>query len=136
MRYLADSNVWIHYLKRRNSAVEAKLRTTPVADIAVCSVVWAELLHGARKYEVPADRVARIERTLLPYASLPFNDSAARHYADIRGTLEEGGNIIGANDLLIASIARAHSLTVATGNVAEFSRVPGLAVEDWTRDPK
>ena len=46
--------------------------------------------------------------------------------------LERAGTIIGANDLLIASIARAHNLTVATGNEAEFSRVPGLRVENWT----
>jgi hypothetical protein len=40
--------------------------------------------------------------------------------------------VIGANDLLIASIALAHGLIVATGNVREFQRIPGLAVEDWT----
>lgn len=39
---------------------------------------------------------------------------------------------IRANDLFIASIARAHNLTVATGNDDEFSRVPGLSIENWT----
>jgi predicted nucleic acid-binding protein len=51
MRYLVDTNIWIRYLKHAGSAIEAKLRITPVAEVAVCSVVWAELVHGARKYE-------------------------------------------------------------------------------------
>ena len=71
MRYLIDTNIWIYYLKRTGSSVEFRLRQTRATDIAVCSVVWAELLHGARKYEKRDERVARIERTLAPYRSLP-----------------------------------------------------------------
>jgi len=36
-----------------------------------------------------------------------------------------------ANDLLIAAQALALGLTVVTANVDEFSRVPGLGVENW-----
>ena len=46
MPYLLDTNAWIHYLKHANSPVQARLRKTPVQDVAVCSIVWAELLHG------------------------------------------------------------------------------------------
>jgi len=131
MRYLVDTNAWIHYLKHPGSAVEARLRRTPADEIAVCSVVWAELLHGARKYEKGDERVARIERTLSPFRSLPFDDPAARRYAEIRDTLETRGQVIGPNDLLIAAIALQHNLTLVTNN-REFSRVPGLNIEDWT----
>ena len=41
------------------------------------------------------------------------------------------GNPIGPNDLMIASIARSRGLTVVTHNTGEFSRVPGLTLEDW-----
>ena len=131
MRYLLDTNTWIDYLKRGISPVAARLRQTPASDIAVCSVVWAELLHGARKYEKRDERVERIERTLGPFRSLPFDDAAARRYAEIRDVLERRGEIIGPNDLLIAAIALSHDLTVVTNN-REFSRVNGLSVEDWT----
>ena len=131
MRYLLDTNAWIHYLKHAASPVEARLRRTPAHEVAVCSVVWAELLHGARKYEKRNERVARIERTLSPYRSLPFDDAAARRYAEIRDVLETRGEIIGPNDLLIAAIALTHGLTLVTNN-REFSRVPGLIIEDWT----
>jgi tRNA(fMet)-specific endonuclease VapC len=75
--------------------------------------------------------VARIERTLSPYRSLPFDDAAARRYAEIRDVLETRGEVIGPNDLLIAAIALTHGLTLVTNN-REFSRVPGLTSEDWT----
>jgi tRNA(fMet)-specific endonuclease VapC len=38
---------------------------------------------------------------------------------------------IGGNDALIAAIAVTHGLTVITHNTREFSRVPGLKIEDW-----
>lgn len=74
--------------------------------------------------------MARIERTLAPFRSLPFDDLAARRYAEIRDVLETRRQIIGPNDLLIAAIALTHGLTLVTNN-GEFRRVPGLAVEDW-----
>ena len=129
MRYLLDTNVWTHYLKFA-APVEDRLRQTPARDIAVCSVVWAELLHGARKYGRREERVAKVERTLSPFRSLPFDDAAARHYAEIRDDLETRGAIIGPNDLLIAAIALANDLTLVTSD-REFSRIEGLRTEDW-----
>lgn len=49
----------------------------------------------------------------------------------MRAYLDGKGTPIGPNDLMIASIARAHSLTLVTHNTSEFSRVPGLKLEDW-----
>ena len=65
------------------------------------------------------------------FASLPFDDAAAQHYAEIRHHLEVQGRAIGPNDLKIAAIARAHGLTLVSTD-QEFSRVPGLDVEDWS----
>ena len=74
--------------------------------------------------------MAKVERTLSPFRSLPFDDAAARHYAEIRDDLETRGAIIGPNDLLIAAIALANDLTLVTSN-HEFSRIEGLRTEDW-----
>ena len=65
------------------------------------------------------------------YKSLPFDDRCAEAYGRIRARLAEVGSIIGPNDLLIASIAVVHGATLVTHNVREFSRVEGLAYEDW-----
>lgn len=126
MRYLLDTNVWIHYLKAA-VPVENRLRQTPAREIAVCSVVWAELLHGARKYGRREERMAKVERALSPFR---FDDAAARRYAEIRDDLETRGAIIGPNDLLIAAIALANDLTLVTSD-HEFSWVEGLRTEDW-----
>jgi len=64
--------------------------------------------------------------------NLPFDLPAARRYARIRDHLERAGQVIGGNDLMIAAIALTHGLTLVTNNGAEFQRVPGLQVEDWT----
>lgn len=42
---------------------------------------------------------------------------------------------IGAQDLRIAAIALLHDFTVVTSNERDFTRVPGLKVEDWTATP-
>ena len=60
-----------------------------------------------------------------------FDRDAARIYGSLRADLERAGTMIGPNDLMIASIALAHGLTLVTHNAAEFARVPGLKVEDW-----
>ena len=131
MRYLLDTNIWIFYLKHVDSPLVSHLQKTSANEIAVCSVVWAELLHGARKYQQREDRIARVEKTLSPFRSLPFDDEAARHYAFIRDDLETRGEVIGPNDLMIAAIARSRDLTLVSNN-GEFRRVDGLVFEDWT----
>jgi tRNA(fMet)-specific endonuclease VapC len=67
----------------------------------------------------------RIRLSVLPY------DRAAEHFGQFRTLLESAGASIGPYDLQIASIAMARGLVVVTHNVNEFSRVPGLVIEDW-----
>jgi tRNA(fMet)-specific endonuclease VapC len=132
MAWLLDSNIWIHYLKNPQSPVRTRLEQGSPDDVRVCSVVKAELFHGARKYGRPERRLALVVETFAPYVSLPFDDAAAEHYARIRHELEIGGRVIGPNDLLIAAICLANDCTLVSNNVAEFQRVSGLRVEDWT----
>ena len=131
MRFLLDTNAWIHYFKDVTGPVADHLRTTDVDDIVTCSVVWAELLHGATKYERRDRRVALIYQTLSPFVDFPFDQAAANCYADVRDQLERRGEVIGPYDLQIAAIALVHDLTVVTSN-GEFRRVDGLKVEDWS----
>ena len=61
-----------------------------------------------------------------------MDEAAALHYAEIRADLKKRGAMIGANDLFIAAHARALGLILVTNNTAEFERVTGLALENWT----
>ena len=102
-------------------------------NLVTCSVVKAELWHGALKHQDVRERQKIVENLLSPYVSLPFDDAAARHYGFIRHDLETRGQEIGPNDLKIAAICLAHGLTLVSNNTNEFSRVAGLKLEDWTK---
>jgi tRNA(fMet)-specific endonuclease VapC len=102
-----------------------------VDQVAVCSVVEAGLWHGAEKYRIPGQRRDELRQLLAPHESLPFDSLCVPHYARVRHQLEREGQMIGGNDLMIASIALAHDLTLVTHKGDEFRRVPGLRVEDW-----
>jgi tRNA(fMet)-specific endonuclease VapC len=65
------------------------------------------------------------------YASVPFDDRAAEVYGPIRVDLAARGQLIGPHDLMIAAIALTNGLTLVTHNTVEFSRVPGLMIDDW-----
>jgi tRNA(fMet)-specific endonuclease VapC len=132
MPFLPDTNVWISLLKNPGGKLEAHLRSHSVSEILLCAVVKAELWHGAEKYGNRERRLRALDILFAPFASLPFDDAAARHYADIRHQLELKGAIMGPNDLKIAAIARHHRLTVVSSD-ARFGSVPGLSVEDWTK---
>jgi tRNA(fMet)-specific endonuclease VapC len=61
----------------------------------------------------------------------PFDAKAAEHYGELRAALERAGTPIGEADTRIGAIALANGLTVVTGNVRHFGRIPGLPVENW-----
>ena len=67
-----------------------------------------------------------------PFEYISFESQAAIAYARIRYDLEKEGKSIGPNDLIIAAVVLANQGTLVTHNVNEFSRVPGLLIEDWT----
>ena len=131
MTWLLDTNAWIVYLKSPQSAIRTRLQSLRPVEISLCSVVKAELLHGAEKYGNRERRLAILRELFAPYVSFPFDDAAAAEYGLIRHELEVAGEVIGSNDLMIAAIARANGHTLVTHNTAEFLRVRGLTVEDW-----
>lgn len=131
MKFLLDTNVCIRFLNQRSARLLERFHATDERDIAICSVVKAELYLGALKSQSPEASMAKLHPFVERFRSLPFDDLAAQQYARIRAGLESAGTIIGANDLLIAAIALAHDLTLITHNVREFERVHGLKMTDW-----
>ncbi len=128
--FLLDTNVCIGLLQGQAPLV-SRLRQLRPREIAVCSVVVAELLYGARKNHKVAENLAVLRRFLAPLSSLPFDDRAAEDYGAIRADLERAGAPIGANDLMIASIARAHDCVLVSSDSRAFSRIVGLRWESW-----
>lgn len=129
--YLLDTNPCIRYLNGRSEPLRRRIESAGEGQVAVCSVVKAELFFGAMKSRDPRQTIERQLEFLRQFASLPFDDRAAEIYGRIRADLERSGNPIGANDLLIASIAMANQVTLVTHNTEEFQRIAGLRIEDW-----
>ena len=94
--------------------------------------VYAELLVGAEKSSQRDRVLEQIEMLLEAHEIVEIAEEVAEHYARIRALLELSGSPIGGNDLWIAATALAHQATLVTNNTAEFNRVPGLAIEDWS----
>jgi tRNA(fMet)-specific endonuclease VapC len=118
--YLLDTNACIVYLNRPISGVRRRLQSLSPQDIAVCSVVKAELFYGAMRSNNPARTLAVQEAFLKNFISLPFDDVAATIFGRIRAQLVTLGTPIGPYDLQIAAIALANNLTLVTHNTREF----------------
>jgi tRNA(fMet)-specific endonuclease VapC len=131
MPYLLDTNVCVVYVRGRNALLMQRVLARPSAELHVCSIVKAELIYGTLRSAQPAVNRATVDAFIKRFVSLPFNDAEAEVQARLRFHLESLGTPIGPYDLQIAAIALIHKLTLVTHNVAEFSRVPGLTVEDW-----
>ena len=64
---------------------------------------------------------------------LPFAAPADAAYGRLRARLEQTGQPIGGNDLLIAAQAAALGQVIVTDNEREFGRIDELACENWLR---
>lgn len=95
------------------------------------SIVLAELLYGAAKSAAPEANVDYVVRFASALVTCPFDDEAADVYGKVRADLERRGQPIGPLDTLIAAHALSLGATLVTGNEREFTRVPGLRVENW-----
>jgi len=130
MLYLLDTNIISDLI--RNPQGKAAKRIAKVGEDKICTsiVVAAELRYGGAKSG--SQRLARaVDELLSEIKVLPFDVPADVEYAAIRSKLEASGKPIGGNDLLIAAHASVLGATMVTGNVEEFTRVPGLKLENW-----
>lgn len=130
LRYLLDTNIISAIVKQPASPLAQRLAAMPRESLCTSIVVASELRYGT--YRQGSARLARqVETVLEGIDILPLEEPVDDHYGSIRAELARLGLPIGGNDLFIAAHARALGLTLVTGNLGEFTRVPGLAVENW-----
>ena len=135
MTYLLDTNACIQLLKaNQDSAIAKRLVKHTPAEIRLCAPVKSELFYGAYKSFKQRANLERLRLFYRQFQSLPFNDEAAKVCGQIRAALAAKGTPIGPYDLQIAAIALVHDLILVTDNVREFSRVDGLAWENWQEE--
>ena len=131
MVLLLDTNVCIHLIREQPPSVLQRLHEYAVGDIGISVITLAELEYGVSKSSKPAKNKEALDQFVAPLAVVAFDRSATEVYGKLRTTLERKGQSIGGMDLLIAAHALALNVRLATHNVREFRRVPGLRVETW-----
>jgi len=128
--YLLDTNILSDLVRHPQGTIAQGIAR--VGENAVCTSVIAasELRFGAAKRNA-ARLTTQIETILAAIEVRPFDTPADHEYARLRLHVEKAGTPIGPNDMLIAAHALATESILITANKSEFSRVPGLTVENW-----
>jgi tRNA(fMet)-specific endonuclease VapC len=127
MAVLIDTSVLVHIERRERSLEEA----IGAQDRAISVITASELLHGVHRAHTSGIRTRRaafVEHLLSAIEPLPITTAVARAHAAIWAEIESDGNTIGAHDLWIAATALSHGMGIATANIRDFERVPGLHV--------
>jgi tRNA(fMet)-specific endonuclease VapC len=130
-QYLLDTNVCVEYLRRRNSRVMQRFQSLDPSDLFLCPIVLGELYYGAYRSADPLRNLQLLSKLVSLVECAPYDTPAAAIYGQLRAHLVGMGTPIGPHDVQIAAIALSQSMILVTHNVAEFSRVPGISVEDW-----
>lgn len=140
MRYLLDTD-HISFLQRGSGSefvtITSRIAQYSVTDFALSIVSFHEQVIGAHNFINRADKPADVLRgykllfqTLQGFSDahvLPFDATAIEICNKLRVQVR-----VSTMDLRIAAIALSHNLIVLTRNTKDFSKVPGLIIEDWT----
>lgn len=133
MTWFLDTNIIVFCLRGKSPLAMNRLSATPAVDIRIPLQVHAELLVGAAKSNNPSQAKTRLLTYLSPFGIVWPDSTIEDSYVAIRTHLEALGTPISEADLWIAATAQASDGTLVTNNIAEFSRVPNLAIDDWTK---
>lgn len=133
MGILIDASILIG-VERRNLDIASQVKGREEEEFFISVITASELLHGVWRVKDPrirARRSAFVETILERFSILPIDLGTARIHAQLWAELEERGTPIGPHDVWIAAACIAHGYSLATHNLEEFKRIPGLVVEKW-----
>jgi len=129
---MLDTNAVSDLMYDPMGPVGQRMALIGTGGVCVSLIAVAELRFGVSK-SGSARLAGRLAEVLEGVPIMAWDEPADRAYGDIRTHLERAGTPIGANDLFIAAHALALDCVLVTDNDREFSRVPGLRVENWLR---
>jgi tRNA(fMet)-specific endonuclease VapC len=134
MRYLLDTNA-VSALMRDDRKLLARLNQVVLPDVAIiCPIVRGEILYGIERVPAGKRRQQLYEvamRVLPQFVCEPMTSTVGDIYSKLKRGCEANGVAASDNDLWIAATAEFNSATVVTRD-ADFARIPGVHVEDWT----
>ncbi len=132
MLYMLDTDTCAFIARQKYPKVTSRFRSHRAGDLAMSVVTYGELRMGAEKSDRYPASLRALEIFIQAVPVLSMDLEVAKFYSKIRLDLQQRGQIIGANDLWIASHCLQLGLTLVTNNEREFSRIPNLTIENWT----
>lgn len=130
--YLLDTSVYSQPLRRRPimKALE-RWQKAGDAECAIAAVTQGEIEWGLHYEDNPLrwKKYAALLENKLPI--LATTESIWSVFAKMKARQQRLGEAVSDLDLLIAATAKRHDLKVATLNTKDFSRIEGLAWENW-----
>ena len=129
-QYMLDTNICIYAMQSKLPVLRRFGKHRP-QDLAISSLVAAELAFGVEKSSRPAQNKKFLDLFLGSMNIVAWDESAMWHYAKHRKSLAQAGTPIGLMDLLLASQALALNAVFVTNNTREFTRIEGLKLENW-----
>ena len=129
--YLLDTNICAYLMRGTYPSLNRKILSIPPSELAISSVTLFELKYGAAKAGWGNKRLEDMHLFLSAFQVIPFTEYDAVVTGRIRAELVKAGQPIGSYDIQIAGQGVAKGITVVTHNTGEFSRVPGILLEDW-----
>jgi tRNA(fMet)-specific endonuclease VapC len=97
----------------------------------VSAIVAAELFVWVLRAKSPSSRLNALLNLLNDVVFLDVSWKVSRKFGEIRAIQLDRGLPTPQMDLLIASTAILHGLTLVTHNASDYSNVPDLEIVDW-----
>ena len=133
MKYLLDTNILSELLKKRPSPhLVDRLRSRQPRSLCTSCICVMELRFGAAlrgDADIFWEKIT--EEILSKVTILPLESREAATAGSLLDSFQKAGQMIGTEDILIASTALEQGCVMVTGNVRHFSRVKDLRVENW-----
>ena len=129
--YLLDTDICIFYLKGK-FGIEEKITSIGRENCFVSEITIAELMFGAYN----GDNFVKHQNDhikVLSVATLKHVFESLATYGKEKARLRKAGHSIPELDLLIATTAVHHHMTLVTNNTKHMNRIEGIQLENWTR---
>jgi tRNA(fMet)-specific endonuclease VapC len=130
--HLLDTNAVIALLGRKSELLAQRVIEGDEGSIGLSTIIAYELYFGVYKSAKVSFNLETLRLLIADFPLVGFEREDAQLSGEIRADLATKGTPIGPYDVLIACQAKARDLILVTNNVAEFFRVDGLRVDDWT----
>ena len=131
--YFLDTDICVYILNNKYPYLVKRLECCDRNSVKIPTAVYYELRYGAEKSRNREQTMDKLSKFVSEIEIVPFDERAAEYAGKIRADLEQTGQVIGGNDIIIAATALSNDATLVTNNLREFERIYRLSIENWVR---